>query len=222
MRPQPRRASRRRQAALRFLQDPAGRRRAESAARGPPRRARRSRRCRAGPRPIGGLAAGRCDRRRRRRSRRRDDAIDCGGACTRRCAVGGVAAIDHGAKAPQPGNRYWLQAGSFTGESDAENLKAQARVRRPGGDRAAGRPSGQERPLPRPARARTTTRRARPDESRAVEARIRRRRRQVLKRVRPSAGTWAHRIRPNPLPRVQSPASEPVHDAPAPSLWEPT
>ncbi len=35
-----------------------------------------------------------------------------------------VAAIDHGARAPQPGNRYWLQAGSFTGESDAENLKA--------------------------------------------------------------------------------------------------
>ena len=35
-----------------------------------------------------------------------------------------VAAIDHGASAPQPGSRYWLQAGSFTGESDAENLKA--------------------------------------------------------------------------------------------------
>ncbi|MBU6483866.1 MAG: SPOR domain-containing protein [Betaproteobacteria bacterium] len=35
-----------------------------------------------------------------------------------------VAAIDHGATTPQPGSRYWLQAGSFTGESDAENLKA--------------------------------------------------------------------------------------------------
>ncbi|HEV2219180.1 MAG TPA: SPOR domain-containing protein [Casimicrobiaceae bacterium] len=35
-----------------------------------------------------------------------------------------VAAIEHGARAPQPGSRYWLQAGSFTGESDAENLKA--------------------------------------------------------------------------------------------------
>jgi cell division protein FtsN len=35
-----------------------------------------------------------------------------------------VASIDRAAKAPAPGNRYWLQAGSFTGESDAENLKA--------------------------------------------------------------------------------------------------
>jgi cell division protein FtsN len=35
-----------------------------------------------------------------------------------------VASVDRGAKAPPPGTRYWLQAGSFTGESDAENLKA--------------------------------------------------------------------------------------------------
>ena len=35
-----------------------------------------------------------------------------------------VASVDRGAAAPAPGNRYWLQAGSFTGESDAENLKA--------------------------------------------------------------------------------------------------
>jgi cell division protein FtsN len=35
-----------------------------------------------------------------------------------------VATVDRGATAPQQGNRYWLQAGSFTGESDAENLKA--------------------------------------------------------------------------------------------------
>ena len=35
-----------------------------------------------------------------------------------------VASVDRGAAAPQQGNRYWLQAGSFTGESDAENLKA--------------------------------------------------------------------------------------------------
>lgn len=35
-----------------------------------------------------------------------------------------VASVDRAAKAPAPGNRYWLQAGSFTGESDAENLKA--------------------------------------------------------------------------------------------------
>ncbi|MGE5668771.1 MAG: SPOR domain-containing protein [Betaproteobacteria bacterium] len=35
-----------------------------------------------------------------------------------------VAAADRAARAPPPGTRYWLQAGSFTGESDAENLKA--------------------------------------------------------------------------------------------------
>jgi len=35
-----------------------------------------------------------------------------------------VASIDRAARAPAPGSRYWLQAGSFTGESDAENLKA--------------------------------------------------------------------------------------------------
>jgi len=35
-----------------------------------------------------------------------------------------VASVDREAKAPKPGERYWLQAGSFSTESDAENLKA--------------------------------------------------------------------------------------------------
>jgi cell division protein FtsN len=36
-----------------------------------------------------------------------------------------VASADPSAKAAKPAERYWLQAGSFAAESDAENLKAQ-------------------------------------------------------------------------------------------------
>jgi len=36
-----------------------------------------------------------------------------------------VATAEPPAKAAKPGDRFWLQAGSFTTESDAENLKAQ-------------------------------------------------------------------------------------------------
>jgi cell division protein FtsN len=36
-----------------------------------------------------------------------------------------VAAAEPPAKATKAGDRFWLQAGSFTAESDAENLKAQ-------------------------------------------------------------------------------------------------
>jgi cell division protein FtsN len=36
-----------------------------------------------------------------------------------------VATADPSAKTAKPGERYWLQAGSFAGESEAENLKAQ-------------------------------------------------------------------------------------------------
>ena len=35
-----------------------------------------------------------------------------------------VAIADPTPKGPKPGDRYWLQAGSFTAQSDAENLKA--------------------------------------------------------------------------------------------------
>jgi cell division protein FtsN len=35
-----------------------------------------------------------------------------------------LASIDPAPKGPKPGDRYWLQAGSFTAQSDAENLKA--------------------------------------------------------------------------------------------------
>jgi len=35
-----------------------------------------------------------------------------------------VASVDVAPKGPKPGDRYWLQAGSFTAQSDAENLKA--------------------------------------------------------------------------------------------------
>lgn len=35
-----------------------------------------------------------------------------------------VAIADPSAKGPKSGERYWLQAGSFTAQSDAENLKA--------------------------------------------------------------------------------------------------
>jgi cell division protein FtsN len=37
---------------------------------------------------------------------------------------GPVASVEPPAKAPKAGERYWLQAGSFTAQSDAENLKA--------------------------------------------------------------------------------------------------
>jgi cell division protein FtsN len=36
-----------------------------------------------------------------------------------------VASADPAAKSAKPAERYWLQAGSFSAESDAENLKAQ-------------------------------------------------------------------------------------------------
>jgi len=35
-----------------------------------------------------------------------------------------LAAVDREAKAPKAGERFWLQAGSFANESDADNLKA--------------------------------------------------------------------------------------------------
>ena len=35
-----------------------------------------------------------------------------------------VASVEPAPKGPKPGDRYWLQAGSFTAQSDAENLKA--------------------------------------------------------------------------------------------------
>jgi cell division protein FtsN len=35
-----------------------------------------------------------------------------------------VASVEPTPKGPKPGDRYWLQAGSFSAQSDAENLKA--------------------------------------------------------------------------------------------------
>ncbi|MEJ7668372.1 MAG: SPOR domain-containing protein [Casimicrobiaceae bacterium] len=35
-----------------------------------------------------------------------------------------LASVEREAKAPKPGERFWLQAGSFANESDADNLKA--------------------------------------------------------------------------------------------------
>ena len=92
----------RRQAALRLLQDPSRRRGGEGAA---------------GQAGAAGSLARRQGRRAipgRAPARRRPSP-------TRASAADSVAAVDPAAKAP---DRFWLQAGSFANESDAENLRA--------------------------------------------------------------------------------------------------
>ena len=159
-----RRRRRDRQAALRFLQDPAGRRGAE----GPGRSARPAER---GDRAVAEQAKDQLDR---QGCRARQTARPA--PPTRRGAAPKRSRRRQRRERPaKRGDRFWLQAGSFSTEPDAENL--QARLALAGWEATVQQGSLADKcdPLPRPPRTLRQRRRARPDEKRAREARLRRR-----------------------------------------------
>ncbi len=98
-----------------------------------------------------------------------------------------VAAAEPAAKAVKAGERFWLQAGSFASEGDAENLKAQLALAGWEAARPAGHAAGQGRPLSRPPRTLRQHRRTQPDQVRADAEGLRRRGDQVLSRLRAPA-----------------------------------
>ena len=161
---QPRRRSGRAgEAALRLLQDPARRRGAEGAGRGEE----------APDRAVVDQAKARSPTSRRAAARR-----------TRRAtkATSKVATAEP-TTAAKAAERFWLQAGSFASEADAENLKARLAFAGWEASDPAGHAAGQGRALSRAPRPLRQHRRAQPDEERAREARLRRRGDQILSDV---------------------------------------
>ncbi len=86
--------------------------------------------------------------------------------------------LDKGTKVVE---RYWLQAGSFASEIRSRKPEGAPRVRRLGGRHTVGEPARQGCAFSRPARSLRQYRRARPDEERARQTRLRRRGDQILR-----------------------------------------